>query len=65
MQKSLVSVKTAGDILDLAPVTVLRLFDQGVLPGIIIAQRARKRIIKFRPEVLERFIANRERRGHK
>jgi hypothetical protein len=62
---NLVSVKAAAAALDVAPITVLRLFDAGVLPGIVVAQRARKRIIKFRPETLQRFITSRERQGNK
>ena len=56
------SVKKTAEQLDVAPVTVIRLVDQGLLSAVIIAQRKRKRLLRFRPEAIERFIANRERR---
>lgn len=59
----LLSVKSAADALDVAPVTVIRLFDAGVLPGVVIAQRNRKRIIKFRPEAIDKFVTTREQQG--
>ncbi|MGH7965486.1 MAG: helix-turn-helix domain-containing protein [Candidatus Binatia bacterium] len=48
--------------LKIKPVTVLRMFDAGALPGIIVRQGARKRVIRFRPEAVERFITSREQR---
>jgi excisionase family DNA binding protein len=44
-------------------VTVLRMFDAGVLPGIILRQGVRKRIIRFREEAVEKFITAREKPG--
>jgi excisionase family DNA binding protein len=57
---SLRTPKEAADRLNVAPVTVLRLFDAGVLPGVVIRAGARKRIIRFREESLEKFITSRE-----
>jgi len=56
----LLSIKTAAEFLNLSIPTVTRLYDAGILPGVLIAQRQRRRIIKFRPEALEKFIVNRE-----
>ncbi|MSQ47307.1 MAG: DNA-binding protein [Deltaproteobacteria bacterium] len=44
-------------------VTVLRMFDAGVLPGVILRQGIRKRIIRFREEAVEKFLTTREKRG--
>lgn len=52
-----------ADRLKVKPVTVLRMFDAGILPGIVLRQGLRKRVIRFREEAIERFIASRERRG--
>ncbi len=55
--------KEAAEKLNIAPVTVLRLFDAGALPGIVIRQGARKRVVRFREETLEKFITSREQRA--
>lgn len=60
---SLRTPKETADRLNVAPVTVLRLFDAGVLPGVVIRTGARKRIIRFREEALEKFIISREQRA--
>ena len=57
--------KEAAEKLNVASVTVLRLFDSGALPGVVIRQGARKRVVRFREETLERFIASREQRPGK
>lgn len=57
--------KEAAEKLNVAPVTVLRLFDAGTLPGVIVRQGVRKRVIRFREETLEKFITSREQRPSK
>ena len=52
-----------ADRLKVKPVTVLRMFDAGILPGIVLRQGVRKRVIRFREEAIEKFISSRERRG--
>ncbi len=54
---SLRTPKQAAQRLNIATVTVLRLFDAGALPGVVIRAGARKRIIRFREEALEKFMA--------
>jgi len=49
--------------LKVKPVTVLRLFDSGALPGVVLKQGARKRIIRFREEAVEKFISSREQKA--
>lgn len=39
------------------------MFDAGVLPGVILRQGIRKRIIRFREEAVEKFLTTREKRG--
>jgi hypothetical protein len=58
--QALLSIRATAQILNLSVPTVTRLYDAGILPGILIAQRRRRRIIKFRPEALEKFVAKRE-----
>jgi predicted site-specific integrase-resolvase len=63
-----VNIYTPGetaDILKVKPVTVIRLFDSGALPGIIVREGARKRIIRFRAEAIAKFLASREKRAGK
>ncbi len=60
----LLNAKDVGSLLGVSPVTVLRLADSGELPAVQIAQRERKRIIRFRQEAVEKFIASRERRAN-
>jgi len=54
----------AAEKLKLKPVTVIRLFDAGILPGIILRQGARKRVIRFREESIEKLLTSREQRGN-
>ena len=61
----LLSVKTVAEQLNVAPVTVIRLHDTGLLKGVVVVQRERKRILRFRPETVEKFIASRESRAGK
>ena len=54
--------KEAGHQIGVSEVTVLRLFDAGALPGVVVRQGARKRTIRFRDEAIEKFITSREQR---
>ena len=58
--QSLWTAKETGQRLGVSEVTVIRLHDAGLLKGVVIAQRARKRLLRFRPETVERFLASRE-----
>jgi len=53
----------AAEKLKVKSITVLRMFDAGILPGIILRQGERKRIIRFREEAIEKFIISREQRA--
>jgi len=59
----LLTAKAVGEVLGIAPVTVLRLYDSGALQGIVLRQGTRKRIIRFREETLQKFLASREQRA--
>lgn len=61
--QTLLRVKRVAEILDLSAASVYRLADQGLLQAVVVAQRERKRILRFRPEAIERFIRSRERRN--
>jgi excisionase family DNA binding protein len=52
----------AASRLKLKPVTVIRMFDSGELPGVVLRQGRRQRILRFREETLETFIADKEQR---
>lgn len=52
-----------ADRLKVKPITVIRLFDAGMLPGIVLRQGARKRVIRFREEAIEKFLTTREKQG--
>jgi excisionase family DNA binding protein len=61
-----VSLYTASEVaakLKVKTVTVIRLFDSGALPGVVVRQGARKRVLRFREEALEEFLTSREKRG--
>lgn len=59
--QSLLSPKETALRLGVSEVTVIRLFNAGTLSGVVLAQSERRRIIRFRPDAVERFIQNRER----
>lgn len=61
----LFTTSEAAEKLRVKPVTIIRLFDAGVLPGLVLRGGARRRIIRFREEALEKFLASRERCGSK
>lgn len=60
---NLLSAKDVAQRLGVSPVTVLRLVDAGTLPAVEVAKRERKRILRFRPETIEKFITSREQKG--
>ena len=60
---TILTVKEAGEKLRLHPSTVLKLFDAGVLPGIVLTKGMRKRVVRFRLEAVEEFLASQERGG--
>lgn len=53
----------AAEKLKVKTVTVVRMFDDGVLPGIILRRGARKRVIRFREESIEKFLNSREKQS--
>jgi Helix-turn-helix domain len=61
----LLTTKAVADQLNISPVTVLRLHDQGLLRGVVITESEQKRTIRFRPETLEKFITSREQEAGK
>ena len=60
---TILTVKEAGEKLRLHPTTILKLFDLGSLPGIILRRGARKRVVRFRLEAIEEFLRTQEREG--
>ena len=58
--QALLSVEQTRKILGVSGSTLYRLVDQGLLRAVIIAHRSRKRILRFRPESIEKFIRDRE-----
>jgi len=63
--QSLRTAKEAGARLGVSEITVLRLFDAGALPGVVVRAGTRKRTIRFRDEAIEKFITSREQRAGK
>jgi hypothetical protein len=57
---NLLSTVDVGDRLNVSPVTAIRLHDAGILPAVELVLRQRKRILRWRPEAVEAFIASRE-----
>ena len=64
MQKLLTAVQTK-EILSISTPTLYRLHDQDILRAVEVARRGRKRILRWRPETVEKFIAEREQRRSK
>jgi len=58
MQKLLTAIQTK-EILNVSTPTLYRLHDQNILRAVEIARRGRKRILRWRPEVIEKFVAER------
>lgn len=59
---NLLSAKDVAARLGISPVTVLRLADAGALPAVEVAKREHKRILRWKSETVEKFIASREQR---
>ena len=51
--------------LGVSALTVIRLADAGALAAVEVAKRERRRILRFRPETVEKFISTREKRVSK
>ena len=56
----LLTTKAVAEQLEVSPITVIRLVDSGALPAVEVARRKRKRILRFKPESVEKFITSRE-----
>jgi len=55
----------AAEKLKLKPITVIRFFDAGILPGIVLRQGLRKRVIRFREDAIDKFLTTREKQGNR
>jgi excisionase family DNA binding protein len=62
---NLLSAKDVAARLGVSPVTVLRLADSGALPAVEVAKREHKRILRWQPETVDKFIASRKQRVNK
>lgn len=62
---TLYTASEIADKLKIKPITVMRLFDDGALSGIIIRQGIRKRVIRFREEDIAKFLTTRAKRVSK
>jgi excisionase family DNA binding protein len=60
VKANLLTTKKVADQLDVSPPTVIRLADAGVLDAVEVAKHGRRRILRFRPEAVEKFITSRE-----
>ena len=60
---NLLTAKDVAARLSVSPLTVIRLADSGALAAVEVAKRERRRILRFRPETVEKFITIREKRG--
>ena len=56
----LLKAQHVKELIDLSVPTIYRLHNEGILPGVEIARRKRKRILRWRPETVEAFIMDRE-----
>ena len=63
--RQLLTIKQVKERLSVSGPTIYRLADEGLLPAVEIAKRQRKRLLRWREETLEKFIASREQRGSK
>jgi excisionase family DNA binding protein len=59
---NLLTAKDVAQRLGVSALTVIRLADSGALVAVEVAKRARRRILRFRPESVEKFITVREKR---
>jgi len=62
---NLLTAKEVAHRLGVSALTVIRLADAGALPAVEVAKRKRRRILRFRLETVEKFIASREMRTAK
>jgi predicted DNA-binding transcriptional regulator AlpA len=60
MIRNLLKAKQVKELLGLSDPTLYRLHDSGLLRAIEISHGARKRILRWRPETIEKFISDRE-----
>ena len=58
--EALLTAAKVADLLGISKPTVYRLADQGILPAVEVAKRKRQRILRWRPETVEKFVASRE-----
>jgi excisionase family DNA binding protein len=63
MMSGIFTAQEAAVLLRVRPVTIRRLFNSGALPGVILKQGARRRIVRFREEAIEAFLTEREQRA--
>ncbi len=61
----LLSTRAVAEELALSPLTIIRLADSGALPSIVLARRKNRRLIRFDPEAIQKFIAARTTGGAK
>lgn len=54
----LLTAKEVAQRLNVSPLTVFRLADSGSLPMVEVAKREKRRILRFRPEDLDKFITS-------
>ena len=59
---NLLTAKDVAARLGVSALTVIRLADSGVLAAVEVAKRERRRILRWRPETVEKFITTREKR---
>lgn len=57
----LLSVEEAADTLGVSRQTVTRMIAEGSLPAILLRSGRRKKVWRLRPEVLEKWILQKER----
>ena len=59
----LLTAKDVAQRLNVSPLTVIRLANASALPAVEVAKREHRRLLRFREESVDKFIASRERRG--
>ena len=57
---NLLTPKDVAARLGVSALTVIRLANSGALPAVEVVKRERRRILRFRTEVVEKFINSRE-----
>jgi excisionase family DNA binding protein len=62
---NLLTAKDVAERLGVSALTVIRLADCGALAAVEVAKGKRRRILRFRPETVEKFITIREKRAAK